>query len=530
MRRQHLCRLDGGEAGQGGVFLTLGGDPAGGRAIDRFGDVVALHEMGILRSGQERQDLPGTQAVARLFDPLDQDRVVPGRQAGVVGQPDLGEQHPVDLGHMATHVGDPRVETGAGVQHHLDEVRGEFDMDVLEVEQIAERAPASVVGRLPQPRLLRLVPLASQLVRQEQCQATEAAGPEHERQERQPGHQREERHQGRDGAQRGGMPPQLADEGEVRRPRRAAPRQEQGRGDGDDDGRDLADQAVADGEDRIGLERLPQRHVVDAHPDDQADDEVQRSDQEARNRIALHELGRAVERAEERGFGLFRLPPELGVGMGDGARSHVRVDRELLAGHGVKGEARAHLGHPGGALVDDHEVDDQQHAEHDEAEEDRPPHHEHRKALDHLAGGVGAGMAFGNDELRRRDVERQPQHQGGQQHGRKGRKVERPLDEERRGEDQDGQGEGCGEPDVEHQRWHRQHHHDDDGHERDGQQHRRVEQSSVRQARHQFALASGGSGRSMPLRTGRYSFVISSPITSRVLRSRRPYGSLVDDW
>ena len=38
------------------------------------------------------------------------------------------------------HVGDPRIEPVARIEHHVDEIAGKLDMDVIEIQQIADRA------------------------------------------------------------------------------------------------------------------------------------------------------------------------------------------------------------------------------------------------------------------------------------------------------------------------------------------------------------------------------------------------------
>ena len=139
-------------------------------------------------------------------------------------------------------------------------------------------------------------------------------------------------------------------------------------GDGDDDRRDLGDEAVADGEDRVGLEGVVDRHAVDEHAHGEAHDEVEERDEQAGDGVALDELRGAVERAEEGRLLLLDAPPLARLGVGDRARRHVAVDGELLARHAVEGEAGADLGHAAGALGDDDEVDDQQHAEDHQAE------------------------------------------------------------------------------------------------------------------------------------------------------------------
>ena len=150
-------------------------------------------------------------------------------------------------------------------------------------------------------------------------------------------------------------------------------------------------------------------------PIDQADDDVQPGDQQAGDRIALDEFRRPVERAEEVRLGQFLLAPALGLGVVDRAGRHVGVDGQLPARHPVQREARADLGHAARALGDDDEVDDQQHEEDHQAQDQVAAHDELGKALDHMAGGVGAGVALADDQLGRGDVQRQPQQQRGQQ-------------------------------------------------------------------------------------------------------------------
>ncbi len=270
--------------------------------------------------------------------------------------------------------------------------------------------------------------------------------------------------------------PELRQERAIGRADDAALREQHGGRDRDDHGRDLAHQPVADRQDRVGLERRAHRHVVDHHADHEAHHEVQERDQQPGDRIALHEFRGTVERAEEGGLLLLELAPLAGLLVADRAGGHVAVDGELLAGHRVEREARAHLGHAPRTLGDHDEVHDQEHAEHHQPEQHRAAHDEHREALDHVARRPGAGMALADDELRGGDVERQPQHQAREQDRRKGREIERALDEERVGEDQDRQRERRRQPQVEHPGRHRQHHHHDDRHQRHREQHRGLEE------------------------------------------------------
>jgi len=368
---------------------------------------------------------------------------------------------------------DARIQPGGGVHHRLHQIGGELDVDLVEVEHVAQRlARRRRVG----PRGGRAVRLCAAVALRQPRRAAQRARPDHERDERQAGHEGEQRHQPRHRRQRHRIVAKLRGQRLIGGAEHAALGQKQRRGDRDDHGGDLVHQPVAHGQDRVGLERLADRHAVRADAHRHADQQVQQRDQQPRHRVALDELGGAVERAEERGLLLLGLAAGARLLMADRARRHVAVDGELLAGHPVEREARADLGHAAGALGDDDEIHDQQHAEHHEAQIDVAAHHEHREALDHRASRVGAGVALADDQLGGGDVERQPQHQRGQQHGGKRGKVQRALDEQRHGEDQDRQRERRRQPHVQHEGRHRQHHHHDHRHQRDGEEHRRVTQ------------------------------------------------------
>ena len=112
-------------------------------------------------------------------------------------------------------------------------------------------------------------------------------------------------------------------------------------------------------------------------------------------------------------------------------------------------------------------------------------------------GRLGAGVALADDELGRGDVEREPQHQRGEEDRREGGEVERPLDEERDGEDEDGDGEGGREPEVEDPGRHRQDHHGDDRHERHGEEHGRLVEGAQAQV-HQKRLPGGPESSGWP--------------------------------
>ena len=70
----------------------------------------------------------------------------------------------------------------------------------------------------------------------------------------------------------------------------------------DDERRDLRDESVADREHRVGRRRLCERQSALHDADEDAADDVDGGDEQARDRVALHELRRAVHRAVEVGL------------------------------------------------------------------------------------------------------------------------------------------------------------------------------------------------------------------------------------
>jgi hypothetical protein len=106
-------------------------DPAGRSTIDRFAGVQSVR--GRDPFAQQDKCPIRIKPVRYAFDPLQSDTVLPGRQRTFVSQADLGQDEPESGGHMVAHVGDPAVEARCRIQHHCDEVRGEFDVDVVEI-------------------------------------------------------------------------------------------------------------------------------------------------------------------------------------------------------------------------------------------------------------------------------------------------------------------------------------------------------------------------------------------------------------
>jgi hypothetical protein len=90
---------------------------------------------------------------------------------------------------------------------------------------------------------------------------------------------------------------------------------------------------------------LAHGHVALHDADEDAADDVDERDEQAGDRVALHELRRAVHGAEEVGLARDLVAPLARLRLVDEPRAEVGVDGHLLAGHGVEREARGHLGH-----------------------------------------------------------------------------------------------------------------------------------------------------------------------------------------
>jgi hypothetical protein len=213
---------------------------------------------------------------------------------------------------------------------------------------------------------------------------------------------------------------------------------------------------------------LRERQPLLGDADDHAADDIDEHHQQAGDGVAAYEFGGAVHGAEEAAFVLKLLAAAARLLLVDQAGGEVGVDRHLLARHGVQVEARGDFGDAAGALGDDHEVHDHQDGEDDDTDNEIAAHHEIAERLDDVAGGVGAFVAARQDQPRRGEVERQPQHGRDQQHGGEGGEFQRRLDEQRRHQDQHGEGDRDRQRAVEQQRRQRQDKHHQNGEHADG--------------------------------------------------------------
>ena len=221
-------------------------------------------------------------------------------------------------------------------------------------------------------------------------------------------------------------------------------RDEQARAERHDQGRELADQAVADRELRERAGRLPDRPAELHHADEQPAEHVDGRDDDARDGVAADELAGTVHRPVKVGLARHVLAALPGLLLVDRAGVQVGVDRHLLARHRVEGEPRRDLADPRAALGDDDELDDEDDQEDHDAHRQVAGRHELAERLHHLARGAHRGLgrrravAGGQDQSRRGDVQDEPEDRDRQQQRRQDGELERAFDVDRRHENHHG--------------------------------------------------------------------------------------------
>ncbi len=169
--------------------------------------------------------------------------------------------------------------------------------------------------------------------------------------------------------------------------------------------------------------------------DDGAAEQIDEHDQDAGDGIAANELAGTVHRAVEVAFLANFLPADDGFGLRDDSRVQIGVDRHLPAGHRVQGEARTDFRDASGTLGDHDEIDDHQHREHHHAHGIVAADDEVAEGGNHMARGLRAGMSVDEHDAGRGDVQPQAQQRGSEQHGWKGRELERPPHVDHRQQD-----------------------------------------------------------------------------------------------
>ncbi|EKW18364.1 hypothetical protein EC930056_0405 [Escherichia coli 93.0056] len=129
---------------------------------------------------------------------------------------------------------------------------------------------------------------------------------------------------------------------------------------GEQEGRDLRHQPIADGHQHILLEGGVGAQVVFKYPDTDAADQVNRQNHHPGDGIPAHKLRCPVHRAVEIGLTGNIFTPGLRLCLVDQSGVKIGVNRHLFAGHRIQGKAGRNLGNTLGPFGDDDKVDCQQ--------------------------------------------------------------------------------------------------------------------------------------------------------------------------
>ena len=224
----------------------------------------------------------------------------------------------------------------------------------------------------------------------------------------------------------------------------------------------LRNQPVANREDRVGRDSLVDLHAFLRHADQDAGDDIDRDHDEGGDGIALHELHRAVHRAEELAFLFDHAATALRVLHGDVPSAQVGIDAHLLAGHGIEREPRRNLGDALRAFGDHDELNNEQDEENHHADDEI-------SADDKVSEGVDDLTRVGLDEDHAGggDIQREPKERGHQQHARESRERQRVFHVERHekqhGRDAEIQRDQCIEDKRRHRHDHQGDNRNDDG-------------------------------------------------------------------
>ncbi len=194
---------------------------------------------------------------------------------------------------------------------------------------------------------------------------------------------------------------------------------------------------------------MPHVHAVLQYPHQQAADDVNHHNQDARDGVTAHKLTRTVHRTVEvRLLGHFRTAFFRFI-FGNKPGVQIGVDRHLLARHPVQHKTRTHFRDTPRTFGNNHKVDDYEDDKHHDTDGEITAHEEVTEGFHHLTRRRRAGMPFHQDDTRGGDVQRQAQQRGEQQDRWKRGELQRALGEHRHQQHHNGQRNVEGKKQVE---------------------------------------------------------------------------------
>ena len=204
---------------------------------------------------------------------------------------------------------------------------------------------------------------------------------------------------------------------------RSRPRDHQTGRRGDNQRGNLRDEAVADGQNGVGVQSIRERQPLLRHTDHEPAQDVHRGDDQTGHGVATNEFAGAVHCPVEVGFAGDGLPAPPRLLLVDQTGVQVRVDGHLLARHGVQRETGRHLGHATSTLGDHDKLNHHQDQENDDPYDVIPLDDKGTEGADHLPR-----VALAQDQARTGHVQRQPEQRGHEQQPGENGKLQRLRD------------------------------------------------------------------------------------------------------
>ena len=215
----------------------------------------------------------------------------------------------------------------------------------------------------------------------------------------------------------------------------------------------------------VGGQRILEGLAVNRCSHDEPADHVDCDDEDAYPDVARYELRGSVHCPVEVNLPLKIVLLAGRLLLGKGSRVVLGLDRHLLAGQRVQGEARRHLGDSGCTLRDDDKLNCDDDDEYDEPDDQSfgalRANHEAGKGANDPPAKV---LPLREDEPRRADVEGKPKDRCHEKQRGKDREIQRVLGVENDEYDEEREHQVEGKQDVKKNGWQRDdhHHHDDD--------------------------------------------------------------------
>ena len=199
--------------------------------------------------------------------------------------------------------------------------------------------------------------------------------------------------------------------------------------------------------------------------DHQSADHVNGHDQQPCDGIAAHEFTGTVHGSVEVGFLRHIAAALFGFFLADDPGIQIRIDRHLFARHPVEDKTCADFCDTPGTFGDNHEVDDHQNDEHDDTDGKITAHQKVSECVDHLTRRPFTSMPIHQDDTGRRNVERQSQQRGKQQHRWECGEFQGVLRKHRHQQNHQRQHDIEGKQQIQNESRQRQNHHGQNGHD-----------------------------------------------------------------